>query len=193
MTKSELKKDVLELISLKSNKKLPAILHGSKWMASAWEKTTRSPTVQRSGRFTAMIGYEWTVMPAAATTCTANVVPRRSRHAKACCPDTSRPGPGRTLEVDGNYEEKTGGRLLAIPHNGNLVQRAHVRKVRFDGSPMTRGYAEARAKWEPLSRDDPDQGAEARAPVELSPEDEFAGNGTYGDDANLNGRARSPA
>ena len=51
-----------------------------------------------------------------------------------------------------SYEDKTGGRVLAIAHNGNLSQRHHVpdRSSRSPGKPIDVEYAETRARWEPL-------------------------------------------
>ena len=63
-------------------------------------------------------------------------------------------------------------------------------EMRFDGSPMTRGYAEARAKWEPLFETIQIKG-QSEAHPELSPTDEFAGM-ISGIDANLNGVPKKP-
>ena len=45
---------------------------------------------------------------------------------------------------------KTGGKMLAIPHNGNLSNGRMFEETTFTGGPMTKAYAEARQKWEPL-------------------------------------------
>ncbi|NIM00917.1 MAG: DUF3604 domain-containing protein, partial [Acidobacteria bacterium] len=44
---------------------------------------------------------------------------------------------------------KTGGRILAIPHNPNLSNGVMFAET-VNGKPMTRDYAERRARWEPL-------------------------------------------
>ena len=56
------------------------------------------------------------------------------------------------------YAKKTGGQVLAIPHNGNLSNGMMYSAETFDGKPMDRAYAEARASHEPLLRGDADQG-----------------------------------
>ena len=57
------------------------------------------------------------------------------------------------------YEEKTGGDVLAIAHNGNLSNGLMFPLINHvDDKPITRQYAETRAKWEPLYEVDPDQG-----------------------------------
>ena len=48
------------------------------------------------------------------------------------------------------YEEKTGGRAMAIPHNGNLSNGLMFNGKTFKGKKITRDYAERRARWEPL-------------------------------------------
>ena len=53
---------VLEAIDLQSNGKLPAEIMNPKWMVSAWEKTVAiADKYNEPGKFTALIGYEWTV------------------------------------------------------------------------------------------------------------------------------------
>ena len=48
------------------------------------------------------------------------------------------------------YEEKTGGHVLAIAHNGNLSNGRMFPTVEAFGKPVDRNYAENRAKWERL-------------------------------------------
>ena len=49
------------------------------------------------------------------------------------------------------YEEKTGGSVLAIAHNGNLSNGRMFPMIEsFTGKPLDREYVETRAKWERL-------------------------------------------
>ena len=50
------------------------------------------------------------------------------------------------------YEDKTGGQVLAIPHNGNLSNGMMFPEVDdFDGGkPLDAEYAKTRQKWERL-------------------------------------------
>ena len=49
------------------------------------------------------------------------------------------------------YEDKTGGNVLAIAHNGNLSNGIMFPEVdSFTGKAITRDYVQTRAKWEPL-------------------------------------------
>jgi hypothetical protein len=82
------------------------------------------------------------------------------------------------------YEDKTGGRVLAIAHNGNLSNGI---MFPFDetnfGRPVDAGYAETRARWEPLYEATQIKGDGETHPF-LSPEDEFADYETW-DQGNL--------
>ena len=49
-----------------------------------------------------------------------------------------------------NYEEQTGGSVLAIPHNGNWSNGAMFGLKRANGQPFDAAYAQARAHWEPV-------------------------------------------
>jgi hypothetical protein len=82
------------------------------------------------------------------------------------------------------YEGKTGGRVLAIPHNGNLSNGIMFPIVdSVTGQKFDRGYAEARAKWEPLYEATQIKG-DGEAHAFLSPTDEFADYETW-DKGNL--------
>jgi hypothetical protein len=75
------------------------------------------------------------------------------------------------------YEEKTGGQILAIPHNPNISNGAMFAET-VDGRRMTRDYAERRARWEPLAEVTQAKGDSEAHPF-LSPEDEFADYETW--------------
>ena len=51
-----------------------------------------------------------------------------------------------------SYEERTGGKLLAIAHNGNMSNGNMFPMVEtFHGRPMSiEAYVESRIRWEPL-------------------------------------------
>ena len=82
------------------------------------------------------------------------------------------------------YEDKTGGRILAIAHNGNLSNGIMFPWVEsFTGRKVNREYAETRARWEPLYEATQIKGDGETHPF-LSPNDEFADYETW-DQANL--------
>jgi len=131
-------------------------------------------------RFTTLIAYEWT-----------SLVKGNNLHRNVIFRD----GPERTLQIEPftmtppmgspdprdlwqwlqNYEDKTGGDVLAIPHNGNL-SNGMIFAMQDDfanGASFDKAYAETRQKWEPLYEIMQVKGDTETHPV-LSPEDEFA-------------------
>ena len=73
-----------------------------------------------------------------------------------------------------DYEKKTGGRLLAIAHNGNLSNGLMFDDVTLTTKkPLDRDYALRRSKWEPLYEVTQGKGTSEAHP-QLSPTDEFA-------------------
>ena len=148
----------------------------------------RRRAVQRPGRFTAFIGYEWT------STDKGNnlhrVVIYRDGGDKASQMEpvtTCRRWAARTprpLEVDAGLRGQDRRRVLAIAHNGNLSQRHDVPASRpSTGKPLDREYVETRARWEPLYEATQIKGDGETHPF-LSPDDEFADYETW-DQGNL--------
>ncbi|MCP4577241.1 MAG: DUF3604 domain-containing protein, partial [Deltaproteobacteria bacterium] len=81
------------------------------------------------------------------------------------------------------YEEKTGGHVLAIPHNGNLSNGMMFAVEDLKGNAITKEYAEQRNRWEPLVEVTQMKGDGETHPF-LSPNDEFADFETW-DKGNL--------
>ena len=149
---------------------------------SVWE--TYTETAERfndPGRFTAMIGYEWTSVPGG-NNLHRNILFRGNKEkADQVMPFTAweSEDPEKLWEWMANYETKTGGNVLAIPHNGNLSNGRMFESVDFAGKPLTRDYAERRARWEVLQEVMQTKGNSETHPT-LSPNDEFADYGIAG-------------
>ena len=136
------------------------------------------------GRFTAFIGFEWTSVPKGFNL-HRNVVLRDSgERASQVAPMTTQPPVGSTDPLDlyewlANYEETTGGRALAISHNGNLSNGwMFPLEVTYAGGKVDENYVALRAKWEPLYEVTQIKGDGETHPA-LSPDDEFADYGTW--------------
>lgn len=148
----------------------------SEMMRSAWEYIVGSAErFNDPGRFTAFIGYEWTSTPAG-NNLHRNIVfrdggARASQVLPISAYDT--PDPEMLWKWMQQYEEKTGGRVLAIPHNGNLSNGMMWMTETMSGKPMDRAYAETRARREPLVEVTQPKGTSETHPS-LSPADEFA-------------------
>jgi hypothetical protein len=82
------------------------------------------------------------------------------------------------------YEDKTGGDVLAIAHNGNLSNGIMFPFTEsYQGKRVDREYAETRARWEPMYEITQIKGDGETHPF-LSPNDEFADYETW-DKGNL--------
>ena len=161
-------------------------------ITSTW--TEHDETVERyndPGTFTSFIGYEYTSMP------TGNNLHRVVMYRDGL--DVF----GETLPFPANqsqdpedlwaylaaYEERTGGRAMAIPHNANLSNGLMFAMEDFEGNALTRDYAERRQRWDPIVVVTQFKG-DGEAHPSLSPDDEFADFGNTGwDTANLDASA----
>ncbi len=108
------------------------------------------------GRFTAFIGFEWTSVPKGFNLHRNVILRDGGNRASQVVPMTTMPPLGSTDPLDlykwlDNYEEKTGGRALAIAHNGNLSNGWMFPVDRtYAGGRVNKEYVTLRAKWEPL-------------------------------------------
>ncbi len=146
-------------------------------LAAAWQHIVDTAEQHNDpGTFTAFIGYEWTSVPRG-NNLHRNVVYRGGREgAEKVLPYTSYESEDseKLWQWMADYEEKTGDRVLAIPHNGNLSNGLMFDDVTFTArKPIDKGYAEARQRWEPLYEMTQMKG-DAEAHPLLSPNDEFA-------------------
>jgi hypothetical protein len=146
---------------------------------SAWQETIEAAEEANDpGRFTAFIGYEWT-SNTGGNNLHRNVIFRDNGDlARQVVPYTTLP-PGSDNPRDlwkwmAAYEDKTGGDVLAIAHNGNL-SNGRMFPIIEPGTnkPIDREYAETRAKWERLYEATQIKGDGETHPF-LSPNDEFA-------------------
>ena len=155
---------------------------------SAWEFIIKAAEKYNSpGQFTAFIGFEWTSTPQG-NNLHRNVIFRdggalASRVLPLSAYDSF--DPEKLWEWMQSYEEKTGGRLLAIPHNGDVSGGMMWMTQTFSGKPFDRAYAETRAKREPIIEVTQPKGTSESHPT-LSPDDEFA-NFEIWDKSNLGG------
>jgi len=185
----------LEIIDLFSRGTFPeALMYWPDTTAykDTWAKTiAAAEAYNEPGVFTAFIGYEWTSQVPPGQNLHRVVIYRDGADkASQTVPATTYPPQGRTdpeylwdlLQV---FEDKTGGEVLAIAHNGNLSNGLMFPLINpVDNKPLTRDYVETRARWEPLYEVTQIKGDGEAHPF-LSPNDEFADFGTW-DKGNLN-------
>ena len=183
--------DVIDRFSKNTFPPALASLPGTQTYRDAWEVTINAAEkYNRPSQFTAFIGFEWTSNTGGNNL--HRVVIFRDGGDKA-----GQVEPLATVRPSGSddpkdlwkylqaYEDKTGGRLLAIAHNGNLSNGIMFPEIdSFTGKPITKEYAETRARWEPLYEATQIKG-DGESHAYLSPTDEFAGYEIW-DKFNLN-------
>lgn len=144
---------------------------------TAWNQLTEAAEkFNQPGRFSAIIGFEWTSGPDG-NNLHRNVLFRDGKaFADQIVPisyyDTG--DPEDLWDWMESYETLTGGKMLAIPHNGNLSNG-----LMFDDVTLTTkeafspDYAERRARWEPVYEITQPKGTSETHPA-LARNDEFA-------------------
>jgi hypothetical protein len=141
------------------------------------------------GTFTAMTGFEWTYTPKGdnlhRVVLFGDGADKTSQTAPFSMFDGS--APEKLWDYMAAYEKKTGGNVIALPHNGNMSNGLMFSDKLPDGTPMTRAYAAKRIRWEPLHEMSQIKGDEETHPL-LSTEDEFANYENW-DVGNLSGTA----
>lgn len=177
----------MELINAAGEGKLGSILpreEQAKGTMQIWKSHTG--IVERynePGKFTAFMGFEYTLMPNGDNL--HRVVILRDGKPRA---DQVRPYDPQTEGTDtvdklwdymDAYEKKTGGKMLAIPHNSNVSNGLMFEMVQPGGGAITADYARRRAAREPLVEITQIKGDSESHPF-LSPNDEFANFGDAG-------------
>ena len=186
-----------ELIDMVARNALPPALidpeRQKKNTRSIW--TAHTETVERynePGKFTAFMGFEYTLMPGGDNLHRVVMFRDGKKQADKVLPFSSLTGTSAAMLWDymDNYEKKTGGKALAIPHNSNVSNGLMFELTGPDGGPMTADYARRRAAREPLVEVTQIKGDSESHPF-LSPNDEFAGYGDAGWDlGNLSMQAK---
>lgn len=161
---------------------------------SIWEDLL--PTIDQynnPGTFTTIAGFEWTSSPLGDNLHRIVLFRDDAARTSQVVPFSlfDSPDPEDLWNYLAAYEDKTGGRVIAVPHNGNLSNGLMFKPTKFDGSPMDAAYAAKRVRWEPMHEMTQIKGDEETHPV-LSPDDEFADFETW-DVANIAGSvAKTP-
>ena len=160
---------------------------------TAWRNyTALADKYNEPGRFSAIIGYEWTAR--GGFNLHRNVLFRGDASAaNQTVPysqfDSQNPEDlWRALDA---FRTQSGNEVLTIPHNGNLSNGRMFSVENNDGSPLTAELAALRASLEPIVETTQIKGDGETHPM-LSPEDEFADYETW-DKSNLDGtEAKTP-
>lgn len=155
------------------NPEHPPFYAGPETTQTAWKDIVIAAAEEnyQPGIFTTLIAFEWTSAPNAG-----------NMHRNVIFRDSVVPElPLSALDTQDEEElwawmamqEAAGSTLLAIPHNSNGSKGQMFEPVDNQGNPLTREYAENRAKWEPLIEMMQIKG-NSEVVASLWPADEFA-------------------
>ncbi|MCT8161762.1 DUF3604 domain-containing protein [Pseudoruegeria sp. SHC-113] len=175
----------MEIVASLSGDVIP--IDNPKAVKNAWtEYTALADRYNEPGVFSAIIGFEWT--SEGGDNIHRNVLFRgNAAEANQTVPFSQfdSKNPEDLWAYLQAFEDRTGGDVLAIPHNGNLSNGRMFSNLTFDGAPLTAEIAALRARFEPVIETTQIKGDGEAHPF-LSPDDEFADFDTW-DASNLNG------
>jgi hypothetical protein len=157
---------------------------------SIWQRFLKiAERYNEPGRFTAMTGFEYSSTPSGDNLHRVVVFADGAEKTGQTIPFSlfDSQNPEDLWKYLAAYEAKTGGRAFAIPHNGNLSNGLMFSDKTFNGEPLSRAYAEARMRWEPIIEVSQVKGDGETHPL-LSTTDEFADYETW-DVSNIAGSA----
>ena len=163
----------------------PAILR------SGWDKQVAyAERFNDPGAFTTISGFEWSAAPNGNNLHRVVMFRDGADRVKQVLPFSTfdSEDPEDLWAYLQAYEDRTGGRALAIAHNGNWGTGMMFSLERFNGRRIDADYAELRSRWEPVYEVTQIKGDGEAHPL-LSPNDEFADFGTW-DKGDLGGRNR---
>ena len=154
---------------------------------SVWQEIISSAeNFNDPGRFTTFIGYEWTSEESRESVDLKGNLHRvvifkdGGDKVGQVLPFTRNDGqdPEDLWAYMSNYQKKTGGEVLAIPHGSNVSNGDMFALTDSYGEPLSQSYAKTRSLWEPLLEVTQVKGDSETHPL-LSPLDEFADYETW--------------
>ena len=164
----------------------PALRTPQTLVKSAWHSSIEAADAAYTpGVFTTLIGYEWTSMVTGDNLHRVVLFRDGSERAKQVVPFSAQDStdPEALWSALSHYETTTGGRVMAIPHNGNLSNGRMFSPIRNNGEAIDADYASLRRYWEPLYEMTQVKGDSETHPT-LSPNDPFADFENW-DDGNI--------
>ena len=148
-------KATMEIIQSITTNTIPEVMQDPAFIQSIWDRHLRiCDEYNEPGRFTAMIGYEWT-STASGNNLHRNVLYRDGvARARQLIPYTTAESnnPEDLWKWMAKYEETTGGKVLALAHNRNLSNgiMVPVETNPETGQPLDGDYMKERIRWEPI-------------------------------------------
>jgi len=168
----DLIKDLVHvLVKGKDSTRLPNSFRRRVWS----DEIKAAEEYNEPGRFTALIGYEWSSQIDGDNLHRVVLFRDGGDKAGQVLPFSAQDSrdPEDLWRAMAAYEARTGGKVLAIPHNANLSNGMMFADTTVSGDPLSADYARRRRHWEPLLEVTQVKGDSETHPV-LSPTDEFA-------------------
>jgi hypothetical protein len=187
-----------EMLAARAGGLVPPALNdpeaGAKRTRKIWDENIATvENYNEPGKFTAFIGFEYTLMQSG-NNMHRNVIFRDGgdKAGKVVPLDPSNhQWPDKLWDYMDAYEKSTGGKVLAIPHNSNVSNGMMFMFTEPNGGPMSADYARRRLAHEPVVEVTQIKGDSESHPF-LSPNDEFSGYGDAGwEEMNLLGNIRT--
>lgn len=148
---------------------------------NAWTRLIETAEAHNDpGRFTALIGWEWSSNPGGANLHRVVVSDAGAAQAGQFLPfgSTDSPYPEDLWAFLERTAADTGARFVAIPHNSNISKGLMFSDTTLREVAMDADYATARARWEPVVEITQIKGDSETHPA-LSPGDPFADHEPY--------------
>jgi hypothetical protein len=142
--------EIIETFAGVTGEKVPEAVLDRDFASTIWDRyLDTAEKFNDPGRFTTIIGYEWTSTEGG-NNLHRNVLYRDSAdQARQMLPYTTFESfnPEDLWKWMESYEDKTGGRLLALAHNGNVSNGLMFPMINPEtNKPLTREYAKARIR-----------------------------------------------
>ena len=171
--------DVVEAAATPASIRIPndEIVIRDTWVAS----TNATEAANEPGRFTALIGWEWSAIPAGSNLHRVVFTSSGADVAQQFIPFSSSTSsyPEDLWQWLEATAQETGADFVAIPHNSN-ISRGYMfpAENRLRNTPIDRDWIELRAKWETVVEATQIKGDSETDPA-LSPQDPFADFESY--------------
>ena len=142
----------------------------------AWQKITEAADAHNQpGQFSALIGWEWSSIPAGGNLHRVVITDSGAETAQQYSPFGSdqSPYPEDLWNWLDQTSESTEAGFIAIPHNSNISKGLMFADQTLRGDPFSTDYVNQRARWERVAEITQIKG-DSETHSRFSPEDEFA-------------------
>ena len=182
--------DARQLDSTQTRSDTPRELEDKDIRGNAWDYLTATADAHyEPGTFTPLIGFEFTAQRGGQNLHRVVIYRDDAETAQSLLPLSPKESsdPRALWDFLQQYEDTSGGKVLAIAHNGNISNGLMFPTAELEfGGQMDSDYAERRARWEPVYEVTQIKGDGEAHPL-LSPDDRFADyeSGDLGDFAGV--------